>query len=233
MSESEKRSFFELPATERHRRLLAHHESHSISRFQKATYSTSGSSGFFSTEEEKEISQAHKFIRSEDDEITNGDNWATRLAKKYYRRLFKEYCIVDLSLYEYGCLGTRWRTKEEVLEGKGQFICAAKHCGKTEELQTFEVNFSYSEDGVKKQALVKVRLCPECMTKMNYRRTVLKERVEKALYKRTKRKRNKRSSKVKKKSKATNFNEKQESSKELPIMEESDDIEECLDDLLL
>lgn len=232
MSETERRSFLELPATERHRRLLAHHESRKHSTSLKSPSLTSENVGFFSAEEEKEISQAHQFIRSEEEEGSNGDSWATRLAKKYYRRLFKEYCIVDLSLYEYGCLGTRWRTKEEVLEGKGQFICAAKQCQKTESLHTYEVNFSYSEDGVKKQALVKVRLCQECVAKMNYRRTVLKEKVQKALHKQTKRKRNKRSSKEKKKSRPNDRKEKLDASKEPPV-DESDEIEDCLEDLLL
>ena len=82
-----------------------------------------------------------------------------------------------LSRYEYGCLGTRWRTKDEVERGKGQFICASTRCALTEELGTYEINFSYSEEGIKKQVLVKVRLCPKCVKKMNYRRTVLKEKI--------------------------------------------------------
>ena len=93
--------------------------------------------------------------------------------------LWHVYCCTTgmLSRYEYGCLGTRWRTKDEVERGKGQFICASTRCALTEELGTYEINFSYSEEGIKKQVLVKVRLCPKCVKKMNYRRTVLKEKI--------------------------------------------------------
>lgn len=92
----------------------------------------------------------------------------------------------ELVRYEYGCLGTRWRTEQEVKEGKGQFTCASTQCKLKESLGTYEINFSYSESGVKKQALVKVRLCPECTRKMNYKRTVLKEKVTSVLQRNSK-----------------------------------------------
>ena len=57
----------------------------------------------------------------------------------------------------------RWRTDKEVVEGKGQFICAQKKtCKEKEGLRTWEVNFGYVEGEQKKFALVKVRLCAEC-----------------------------------------------------------------------
>ena len=37
-------------------------------------------------------------------------------------------------------------------------------------IRTWEVDFGYIEAGVKKNALVKVRLCPDCSWKLNYRR---------------------------------------------------------------
>lgn len=80
----------------------------------------------------------------------------------------------------------RWRTKEEVLEGKGQFSCAnlscrnrestldedpddaAKKGGREEGLRGFELMFEYVEKGEKKSALVKVRVCDECTTKLRH-----------------------------------------------------------------
>lgn len=62
----------------------------------------------------------------------------------------------------------RWRVEKEVVEGKGQFICANKKCDERKDLASWEVNFAYLEDGQKKNALVKLRLCPKCSDKLNY-----------------------------------------------------------------
>lgn len=45
--------------------------------------------------------------------------------------------------YKQGKVGMRWRTKAEVLCGKGQFSCGAKGCEETRGLASFEVNFAY------------------------------------------------------------------------------------------
>ena len=104
------------------------------------------------------------------------DTWEAKLAKRYYDKLFREYGICDLSLYEQGKLAVRWQTEKEVVSGKGQFSCAEKRCGygtETEEerqaLKTWEVNFGYIERGEKRNALVKLRLCPKCSEKLNYK----------------------------------------------------------------
>ena len=90
----------------------------------------------------------------------------------------------------------RWRTKDEVLSGKGQFTCASLSCSRRDDvvadpepnedgdsrnertsgkrrkegaergLQTFELNFGYVEEGIKKNALVKVRVCQRCARKL-------------------------------------------------------------------
>ena len=65
--------------------------------------------------------------------------------------------------------GLRWRTEQEVVTGKGQFSCGAKRCEEFNDLQSFEVDFNYREVGEKKQALVKLRVCPECGRRLNYR----------------------------------------------------------------
>jgi len=54
-------------------------------------------------------------------------------------------------------IAMRWRTKDEVISGKGQFVCGNKKCGLDTELRSWEVNFVYSEGGTKKNALVKLR----------------------------------------------------------------------------
>lgn len=90
----------------------------------------------------------------------------------------------------------RWRTKEEVLAGKGQFSCANLSCRNSEStldenpddaaergggrdgLRGFELMFEYVERDEKKSALVKVRVCDECTAKLRHIQGsgVLKER---------------------------------------------------------
>lgn len=50
----------------------------------------------------------------------------------------------------------RWRIEKEVISGKGQFTCGEKRCNEQEGLRTWEMNFSYVEQEVKKNALVKL-----------------------------------------------------------------------------
>uniref|UniRef100_A0A182PRL7 Protein FRA10AC1 homolog n=1 Tax=Anopheles epiroticus TaxID=199890 RepID=A0A182PRL7_9DIPT len=96
------------------------------------------------------------------------DSWEKQLAKKYYDKLFREYCISDLSRYKENKVAMRWRIEKEVVVGKGQFVCGDRHCEERNELRSWEVNFSYQEHGQKKNALVKLRLCPKCSDKLNY-----------------------------------------------------------------
>ncbi|GLC41653.1 hypothetical protein PLESTB_000692600 [Pleodorina starrii] len=114
------------------------------------------------------LREHHRFIRSDADDDHGG--WEARLAKRYYDRLFKEYAIVDLSYYKQSKLGMRWRTQKEVMSGKGQFVCGAKGCEAGDGLCSYEVNFAYQEAGERKQALVKLRVCPGCAFKLNYRK---------------------------------------------------------------
>ena len=76
----------------------------------------------------------------------------------------------------------RWRLEKEVVVGKGQFVCANKKCEERHKLRTWEVNFGYIEAGVKKNALVKCRLCFECSYKLNYhhkRKEITKKKKKK------------------------------------------------------
>ncbi|XP_050483977.1 protein FRA10AC1 [Bombus huntii] len=112
------------------------------------------------------IRENHKFLWDQDNEP---ETWGARLAKKYYDKLFKEYCIADLTYYKQNKVALRWRTEKEVIVGKGQFECGNKKCKEKEDLKSWEVNFGYIEHGQKKNALVKLRLCPECSIRLNYR----------------------------------------------------------------
>lgn len=120
------------------------------------------------TSDEDALRSAHRFLRSSDDD--NDTSWESRLAAKYYSRLFKEYAIADLSRWREKQLGLRWRTEREVVSGKGQFTCGAKGCDATDGLASYEVPFAYTEDGVSKQALVKLRVCASCGAKLNHGR---------------------------------------------------------------
>lgn len=43
------------------------------------------------------IREEIKFVWDEDEKL---DSWEKRLAKKYYDKLFKEYCICDLTFFK-------------------------------------------------------------------------------------------------------------------------------------
>ncbi|VVB01099.1 unnamed protein product [Arabis nemorensis] len=103
------------------------------------------------------LREGYRFIRSEEDDLN--PSWEQRLVKRYYDKLFKEYCIADMSRYKTGKMGLRWRTEKEVMSGKGQFLCGSKQCDEKEGLASYEVNFAYYEAGEHKQALVKLVAC--------------------------------------------------------------------------
>ncbi|VDO03321.1 unnamed protein product [Rodentolepis nana] len=106
-----------------------------------------------------------RFVWEEKD---NPETWEEKLAKHYWDRLYKEYAVADLSRYKEKKLGLRWRSEKEVISGKGQFKCGAVDCNSVEFLRSWEVDFAYRERGLKRNVLVKVRLCPMCSAKLNY-----------------------------------------------------------------
>ncbi|XP_050091046.1 protein FRA10AC1 homolog [Anopheles aquasalis] len=113
------------------------------------------------------VRENHRFLWDSDSDPV--DTWEKQLAKKYYDKLIKEYCIADLSRYKENKVALRWRIEQEVVSGKGQFRCGSRNCEEQNELRSWEVNFGYLEHGEKKNALVKLRLCPKCSDKLNYR----------------------------------------------------------------
>ncbi|GFR50375.1 hypothetical protein Agub_g12589, partial [Astrephomene gubernaculifera] len=154
-----------LTAVERHKKLVNDYLTYYARPGDAATASAQPAS--IRTDADA-LMQHHRFIRSDADD-TDG-SWEARLAKRYYDRLFKEYAIVDLTYYKQSKLGMRWRTQKEVMAGKGQFVCGARGCDATDGLCSYEVNFAYQEAGERKQALVKLRVCPACAFKLNYRK---------------------------------------------------------------
>ncbi|XP_005413551.1 PREDICTED: protein FRA10AC1-like isoform X2 [Chinchilla lanigera] len=82
------------------------------------------------------IRENHRFLRNEEDEMEM--TWEKRLAKKYYDKLFKEYCIADLSKYKENKFGFRWRVEKEVISGKG--LC--QEC-------SFKLNFHHRRKEIK------------------------------------------------------------------------------------
>ncbi|KAK2992341.1 hypothetical protein RJ640_015429 [Escallonia rubra] len=125
------------------------------------------------------LREGYRFIRTEEDDMDH--SWEQRLVKRYYDKLFKEYCIADMSQYKTGKIGLRWRTEREVISGKGQFVCGNKHCTGKDGLASYEasVNFSYAEAGESKQALVKLVTCERCAKRLVYRKQKEKEQSEK------------------------------------------------------
>ncbi|XP_068146069.1 protein FRA10AC1 homolog [Drosophila tropicalis] len=115
------------------------------------------------------IRENHRFLWEDDNLDSSSLSWEQRLALRYYKKLFKEYCIADLTRYKDNKIALRWRTKQEVVTGIGQFQCGSRHCSEKEDLRTWEVNFKYIEQGAPQNALVKIRLCPNHTQQLNYR----------------------------------------------------------------
>ncbi len=112
------------------------------------------------------LKEHHQFIRS-----SSATTWEDRLARNYDNKLFKEFALINLKHYKSSRIALRWRTRNEVIVGKGQCSCANVDCDVDADLVSWEVPFGYIEHGEKKMALVKVRLCPKCSTKLNCKST--------------------------------------------------------------
>jgi protein FRA10AC1 len=111
------------------------------------------------------VRDTFRFLRDDEEDAALGA-WESRVARRYYDKLFREYIVADLSRWRERRLGARWRVEREVVLGKGQFICGEKHCDETRGLASYEVHFAYEEAGEQKEALVKLRCCAECAEKL-------------------------------------------------------------------
>ena len=82
---------------------------------------------------------------------------------------------IDLKHYKSRRLALRWRTAPEVVDGTGELTCASLRCDhhavadEPPKLRSFELPFVYEEEGKRKEALVKVRLCRRCEGKLRWK----------------------------------------------------------------
>lgn len=132
--------------------------------------------GKFISPDVEALSTHHEFVRNDKlDEKELHKKWESRMARRYYDKLYKEYVVADMRLYRLGKLGLRWRTKKDVLAGIGSDVCGALSCGSCERLKTFEVPFQYAECGCVKSELVKLRICRGCSEKMEQIRLITRQ----------------------------------------------------------
>ena len=139
--------------------------------------------------DEQAVKAEHRFLwepESGRSSSASEDSWEKRLARRYYSKLYREYALADLSRYKEGAVGLRWRTEQEVFDGRGQFTCGNKACDSNAGLQSFELLFAYEEHGEHKQALVKLRVCRACEEKLHYRKHKEERRHERHERKRDK-----------------------------------------------
>lgn len=121
-----------------------------------------------------------QFLRDDAaDAAAGAADWRVRLSARYYRRLFREYALADLSLAREGRLGLRWRTAAEVVAGKGQFECGSTRCNARDSLRSYELLFAYVEQDETKRCLVKVRVCEACAALLFYRKLRERKKAEK------------------------------------------------------
>lgn len=127
------------------------------------------------TQQDMDVIRTHfQFLRDDNADAERGaSDWQVRMSVRYYRKLFREYALVDLARYQEGKIGLRWRTESEVVAGKGQFACGNKRCDISENLHSYELLFAYMEQGEKKRCLVKVRVCEACAQKIFYKKLQL------------------------------------------------------------
>ena len=89
----------------------------------------------------EELKKAYKFVLDEDEgeknegghetskeESKSASTWQERMVQNYHSHLYKTHVIADLTYYQKGKIGLRWRTKAEVKNGKGVKTCSNKHC---------------------------------------------------------------------------------------------------------
>ncbi|KAL4419431.1 hypothetical protein ABPG77_006358 [Micractinium sp. CCAP 211/92] len=181
---NQRQQFMGMNAYDRHRKLV-----HDLVAYYGAQLPSGGQAGPEKTDYDI-LRENFRFIRADEDDAA--DSWEVRLAKRYYSKLFKEYAIADLTRYKKGRVGLRWRTQREVVSGHGQFSCGATGCEERRGLASFEVPFAYQEAGERKQALVKLRLCPTHAYQLNYRKQREAERAHKERRKQREERRRKR-----------------------------------------
>lgn len=155
----------------RHEELMRLYSSARSSSIASDASITSSRARGVSQQELQVLRDKFQFIRDDEADAEQGEtDWQVRMSVRYYRQLFREYALADLSRYQEGKIGLRWRTEREVISGKGQFSCGNKRCDAREDLHSYELLFGYVEHGEKKRCLVKVRVCGECAKKLFFKK---------------------------------------------------------------
>ena len=72
----------------------------------------------------EELRKHYTFLPSDD---KSNKTWQDRMVNHYHSHLYKEYVLADMSRAPLQ-LGLRWRTQEEVQNGRGHATCGNKHC---------------------------------------------------------------------------------------------------------
>ncbi|KAF1323861.1 hypothetical protein FI667_g10196, partial [Globisporangium splendens] len=117
------------------------------------------------------IQRHFQFLRDDDADAERGNtDWEVRMSVRYYRKLYREYALADLSRFKEGKIGLRWRTEPEVIAGKGQFVCGNKRCDARDVLHSYELLFAYVEHEKTKRCLIKVRVCEACAAKLFFKK---------------------------------------------------------------
>jgi len=80
----------------------------------------------------EELNKAYQFVLPTDattsSTSTKASKWQDRMVEKYHSQLYKSHVLADMTRYQLSQIGLRWRTKQEVLSGKGFDTCGNKHC---------------------------------------------------------------------------------------------------------
>jgi hypothetical protein len=130
-----------LSAYERHVKLVNHHLSYTSSagaadpslqeRDGADAAVAAAAAAAASTRTDKDVLlETYRFVRTQEDD--EDGSWEARLARKYYARLFKEYCIADLSRCERRRAG--WRASRRAggqagaPAGGGRLLAAGGGC---------------------------------------------------------------------------------------------------------
>ena len=112
------------------------------------------------------LKEKFSFLESSKESVNAAESKEDKFLQEYNNKLYREFCICDLSLYKKGKIGLRWCFESDILKGKGYTICGNISCERTKHLKPFEVNMKYKEHNETKNALVKVYLCRNCGKKL-------------------------------------------------------------------
>lgn len=111
-------------------------------------------------------------------EAMSGADAGPRLAARFESTLSQDIGMVDLSRAEFGRIGVRWRTMDEVAAGKGDRFCAGVHCTAKQPLVRLELPFGWRPSAVSvpsrasRVALIATVVCRRCAAKVVQARAV-------------------------------------------------------------